>query len=265
MEQRPHLVIDGALLAAGAVGAREVVLYVGAEHAGAIRAMQRAVDRTSGTRARPAPPRERAGALRLGRGDRRSPLRQLRHRAADIHPAASVRTWDRRPSDARAERRDARARGAHRALRRRVVPLARGWRRLRDDTRSPSAARFRRRCSSRPPQGTTITEAVNAAGGLTSDSDAVLLGGYFGGWVASSTAWGLRHRRRAAACRWLFARLRDHRRASGRTLWRRGDGEDPRLSRARERAPVRPVHLRTARDRSGERARRGSHLDRLRP
>ena len=42
MEQRPHLVIDGALLAAGAVGAREIVLYVGADHVGAIRAMQRA-------------------------------------------------------------------------------------------------------------------------------------------------------------------------------------------------------------------------------
>ena len=42
MEQRPHLVIDGALLAAGSVGAREIVLYVGADHTGAIRAMQRA-------------------------------------------------------------------------------------------------------------------------------------------------------------------------------------------------------------------------------
>src|ERR1700722_13729083 len=42
MEQRPHLVIDGALLAAGAIGAQEIVLYVGADRTGAIRAMQRA-------------------------------------------------------------------------------------------------------------------------------------------------------------------------------------------------------------------------------
>jgi NADH:ubiquinone oxidoreductase subunit F (NADH-binding) len=32
MTLRPHLVLDGALLAADAVGAREVILYVGAEH-----------------------------------------------------------------------------------------------------------------------------------------------------------------------------------------------------------------------------------------
>ena len=41
------------------------------------------------------------------------------------------------------------------------------------------------------PQGATVADAVNAAGGVTSDSDAVLLGGYFGGWVESGTAWGL--------------------------------------------------------------------------
>jgi NADH:ubiquinone oxidoreductase subunit F (NADH-binding) len=36
-----------------------------------------------------------------------------------------------------------------------------------------------------------VADAVNAAGGLTSASDAVLLGGYFGGWVESTVAWGL--------------------------------------------------------------------------
>jgi NADH:ubiquinone oxidoreductase subunit F (NADH-binding) len=41
------------------------------------------------------------------------------------------------------------------------------------------------------PQGLPLAEAVNAAGGITSDSDAVLLGGYFGGWVESSAAWAL--------------------------------------------------------------------------
>jgi NADH:ubiquinone oxidoreductase subunit F (NADH-binding) len=41
------------------------------------------------------------------------------------------------------------------------------------------------------PEGMPLAEAINAAGGLTSDSEAVLLGGYYGGWVESSAAWGL--------------------------------------------------------------------------
>lgn len=43
MTARPHLVLDGAELAAEAVGADRVVLYVGAGHATAVRAMTRAV------------------------------------------------------------------------------------------------------------------------------------------------------------------------------------------------------------------------------
>jgi NADH:ubiquinone oxidoreductase subunit F (NADH-binding) len=53
MEQRPHLVIDGALLAADTVGADDVVLYVGADHTGAIQAMHRATtERPPSQRAR---------------------------------------------------------------------------------------------------------------------------------------------------------------------------------------------------------------------
>ena len=43
MSLRPHLVIDGALVAANAVGADEVILYVGTEHRPAIDAMRRAL------------------------------------------------------------------------------------------------------------------------------------------------------------------------------------------------------------------------------
>ena len=53
MEQRPHLVIDGALLAAATVGADDIVLYVGADHTGAMQAMHRAViERSARERAR---------------------------------------------------------------------------------------------------------------------------------------------------------------------------------------------------------------------
>ena len=153
MEQRPHLVIDGALLAAGAVGADEIVLYVGADHAGAIQAMHRAITERPAIRARTAPPRQRPGALRLRRGDGRRALRQRGHRAAHIDPAASVRARHRWPANARAERRDARARRAHRTFRRRVVSLARSRRLPRARRWSPSAVRCHRRVLIEIPQG----------------------------------------------------------------------------------------------------------------
>ena len=43
MALRPHLVLDGALIAANAVGADEVILFVGQEHHPALDAMTRAI------------------------------------------------------------------------------------------------------------------------------------------------------------------------------------------------------------------------------
>jgi NADH:ubiquinone oxidoreductase subunit F (NADH-binding) len=43
MSLRPHLVLDGALIAANAVGADEVVMYIGTEHRPALDAMTRAI------------------------------------------------------------------------------------------------------------------------------------------------------------------------------------------------------------------------------
>ena len=39
--------------------------------------------------------------------------------------------------------------------------------------------------------GATVAEAVESAGGLTDTPQAVLLGGYFGGWMDARGAWGL--------------------------------------------------------------------------
>src|SRR5205823_1465218 len=54
MALRPHLVLDGALLAAGAVGAEEIVVYVGAAHTAARRSLERAIGERSATA--PSPP-----------------------------------------------------------------------------------------------------------------------------------------------------------------------------------------------------------------
>ena len=43
MANRPHLVLDGAVLAAEAVDADEIVLYIGEEHEAAVSAMRRAL------------------------------------------------------------------------------------------------------------------------------------------------------------------------------------------------------------------------------
>ena len=50
MAARPHLVLDGAFLAAEAVGAEEVVFYIGEEHAAARRAVERALAERPRTR-----------------------------------------------------------------------------------------------------------------------------------------------------------------------------------------------------------------------
>jgi NADH:ubiquinone oxidoreductase subunit F (NADH-binding) len=59
MECRPHLVLDGTFLAAGAVGADRVVLYLGEDHPTAVAAMTRALGE------RPASQRRRV-QVRLG-------------------------------------------------------------------------------------------------------------------------------------------------------------------------------------------------------
>ena len=66
MSVRPHLVLDGAVLAARSVGARDIVLYVGIEHAAARQALERALRERNGrdrveVRLVGAPPRYVAG------------------------------------------------------------------------------------------------------------------------------------------------------------------------------------------------------------
>ena len=57
MALRPHLVIDGALLAAETVGANRILLYVGEAHGAALAAMTRALAE------RPAPETARLSLL----------------------------------------------------------------------------------------------------------------------------------------------------------------------------------------------------------
>jgi NADH:ubiquinone oxidoreductase subunit F (NADH-binding) len=190
MEQRPHLVIDGALLAAGAVGARDIVLYVGAEHTGAIRAMQHA------TAERPRSERERlrvvSAPVRYVSGEETAAVQFVNTGVAlptSIPPRPYERGVDGRPTLVQNVETL-----AHAGL---IARFGDGWYRslgvggASGTTLVTVGGAMPQTMLVEVPQGTTITDAVNAAGGLTSDSDAVLLGGYFGGWVESSRAWGL--------------------------------------------------------------------------
>jgi NADH:ubiquinone oxidoreductase subunit F (NADH-binding) len=190
MEQRPHLVIDGALLGADAVGADEVILYIGADHAGAVQAMHRAVGE------RPASERGRlrlvSAPVRYVSGEETAAVHFVNEGIAlptSIPPRPFERGVDGRPTLVQNVETL-----AHVAL---IARFGDEWfRSLGDGTSSGTTlvtvgGAVPQSVLIEIPQGIALADAVNAAGGLTSDSDAVLLGGYFGAWVDSGTAWGL--------------------------------------------------------------------------
>ncbi len=190
MEQRPHLVIDGALLAAGAVGAREIVLYVGADHTGAIRAMQRAAGE------RPVSEREVlrvvSAPVRYVSGEETAAVNFVNTGIAlptSIPPRPYERGIDGRPTLVQNVETLAHvaliARSGDAWFRSLGVGGASGTTLISIGGAVPQTMLIE------APQGTTVTDAVNAAGGLTAETEAVLLGGYFGSWIPASTAWGL--------------------------------------------------------------------------
>ena len=190
MEQRPHLVIDGAMLAAGAVGADEVVLYVGADHVGAIQAMHRAMtERTASERARL---RLVSAPVRYVSGEETAAVHFINDGIAlptSIPPRPFEHGIDGRPTLVQNVETLAAV-----AL---IARFGDDWYRSLG-TGNASGTTLVTVGGAVPqtvlieiPQGMALADAVNAAGGITSDCDAVLLGGYFGGWVESSTAWGL--------------------------------------------------------------------------
>ena len=125
MTLRPHLVIDGAILAAEAIDADEIVVYVGEEHGPAVAAMGRAIT-------------ERAADLRRPTRLVRAPIGYVAGEAsAAVHyinagdarptttpPRISERGVDGRP-DARPERGEPGLCGAYRPVRRALVPIRR--------------------------------------------------------------------------------------------------------------------------------------------
>jgi NADH:ubiquinone oxidoreductase subunit F (NADH-binding) len=179
MWARPHLVLDGARLAAGAVGAGRVVLYVGEEHRSAAASMARALA-------------ERPAAQRRGLSMVAAPARYVAgEESAAVHfvndGLAVPTATPPRPYE--------RGVGGRPTLVQNVESLAHAALVARGGGAGTVlltvAGAVQRPGVVEVPAGTTVGEAVARAGGASAAPRAVLLGGYFGSWMEVGEAWRL--------------------------------------------------------------------------
>ena len=187
MATRPHLVLDGAQLAAGAIGAEHIVLYVGSEHRAARAAIETAIGERSDPRAVPvslvsAPPtyvagEESAAIHYLNEADARptgsSPRPFERGIAGDPTLVQNVETL------------------AHTAL---IARHGAAWyRELGGAVRGTALVTVggvARPGVTEIAIGTPVRELAERTG-APAGARAVLLGGYFGGWLSTREAWDL--------------------------------------------------------------------------
>jgi NADH:ubiquinone oxidoreductase subunit F (NADH-binding) len=193
MQLRPHLVLDGACLAADAVGASEIVVYVGEEHAAARIALEAAI------------------AERLRHGDRAGrPVRLVSAPLGYVSGEASAAvnrvntgialptTAPPRPSEAGVDGRPTLVQNveslAYAALIARFGP---GWYREagRHEARGTAlvtvGGAVGRRGVAEIELGTPLGALAERAGVQPEGLRAVLAGGYFGSWIDVDDAWSL--------------------------------------------------------------------------
>ena len=190
MANRPHLVLDGAALAAEAVDADEIILYVGEEHLEAVAAMRR--------------------AMRERRSDIRRPMRLVEAPIGYVAGEATAAVHYINEGDARPTTTPPRMSqsgvGGHPTLVQNVESLATAAliARFGDDWYR-SAGRLARKGTAlitvtgpvreqgvrEIELGTPLGEVLETAGGTRGDISAVVLGGYFGTWTGLDEAWDL--------------------------------------------------------------------------
>jgi NADH:ubiquinone oxidoreductase subunit F (NADH-binding) len=190
MATRPHLVLDGAALAASTLGADEVVVYIGADHVDALDSMNRAV------RQRPVNERDHTRMVvapaRYVAGEETAAVHYVNDGIAlptSIPPRPFERGVGGRPTLVQNVESL-----AHVAM---IARYGDGWFRSlgRDDAVGTTLLTLAGAVTNpgvvEVAQGTTVGEIVESAGGRAASSTAVLVGGYFGGWVAAEEAWEL--------------------------------------------------------------------------
>lgn len=190
MTTRPHLILDGAFIAARAVRAREVVLYIGEEHKTARAAMARALDeRPDGERhiARIA-----AAPHRYVAGDSSAAVHLIDSGVAT--PTTTPPSTHERGVDGSATLVQNVETLAHIAL---IARYGDAWYRSSGRRGAAGTVLVTMAGGVKHPgvleveAGTTVEEAVAIAGGVTEPASAALIGGYFGAWVNAATAWDL--------------------------------------------------------------------------
>jgi len=190
MHLRPHLIIDGGLTAAQAIGAEDLVVYAGSEHGDAVRSMSRAIA-------------ERAGrdpvAVRLVEaprgyvsGESTAVVHYLN--AADARPTSTVE----RPFERGVGSRPTLVQNvetlAHAAL---IARFGDAWFREAGRGRTRGTALVTVSGPVRTPgvreieYGVTLAELLAISDGATAEVGAVLVGGYFGGWASTQGLWEL--------------------------------------------------------------------------
>jgi len=190
MAARPHLVIDGAILAAEAIGADEVVFYIGQEHEAAVVAMSRALDERKHDILRPA----------------RIVEAPVSYVAGEATAAVNcINTGDARPMTT-PPRVSERGVGGHPTLVQNVESLAyaaliarfgESWYRSAGRLMSKGTALITLSGAVRDPGvreielGTTIGEIATEAGAQAMGTKAVVVGGYFGTWASAREVWSL--------------------------------------------------------------------------
>src|SRR5947208_12728965 len=190
MATRPHLVIDGALLAAEAVGAPDIILYVGAKHRAADAAIRGALgERSNQLRSRvrmvSAPDgyvagEESAAVHFINAGDARP---------TTTPPRPFERGVDGRPT--LVQNVESLAMAALIARRGHAWYQGLGHGRARGIGLLTVSGAVNHAGVHEIELGATLSDAAAAAGGLRGDVGAVLVGGYFGGWADLHEQWGL--------------------------------------------------------------------------
>ena len=188
MAARPHLVLDGALLAAAAVGAREITLYVGASHVDAQVSLRHAL---AERRRLPVPVRMVLAPDAYVAGEESAAVHFIN--VADARPTVTPP----RPFESGIDGRPTLVQNVESLAS--VALIARyGSEWYRQAGRGEARGTALVTVSGAPhggvreiELGTRIGELGAVSGVQPDRSDAVLLGGYFGRWMAREQAWGL--------------------------------------------------------------------------